>query len=1023
MITPELRTYLDHLRDLPSAPKSEDLRTALIAVGWNDELINEAIDYFYAPEVIEVKEVLPLVKEQEYPKDLPTETSDAIVDITNTVNSVEPVGILPESVSKMEPSPVETIGTSPTQNNDAVFPSTAPKQDDPQGTKSDALTESVSQSAGEIHSVPVRIEQKAPPTLAGTSVVLDNSVASDSVKEEGSKTAGDVSQASWPTVVVQPPDQSQSILYPDNSSRLGLRGVAMRVNNPHLSEPVVSPSEPEPVPPEPPVPPIPPVPSVVVEPIREAIDPPVQPVESVAVVKEPEVPLPPEQVDASSEIQAEVFASPLPVPEAVNPEPVVDVPVPIPEASTLETPLVPTVEESPFPLYQETVVEPLPTVSTVPEQPLQESVVSEVLPEIPTEPPPAPTIDEQVPMTPPPVFRQEPERVEIPLVWKQDDVQVNDRQEPVPERVIVSSVKASPRVSSHRLPFPLMLGLGAIALGIIAGVAYVYMAKIGPFAQTGPYRESSFAVDMLAGFKKIKTANNTFSVSARVTPREKGVLAYDGSPLTSATSSFSVFDPTSKNFLSLIPPDALAQFTFSGKTNRSASTTAFDTAVGLSGSVSFASSTMSGAIEFVRSGGVSFIKIDSLPTLLTSLIPKIEDTLHTWYELDDIDAISLPFLSPVSSSLAGQERRQPELTNALFVSLAEAIDTEQVFSFKNGVSRVPVGNTTLYRYEVGINGERLPPLFRRVSNILRTTGDDAFIGIATMIGKMAMYTEQASLIPLLSYLSDTVTITVDVNEQGIPLAISSKVRLIPGKNVTSLSSKQIVIDTAVAFSSINLPITVVAPTSTRPFTDLARSLSGLSGIEYSYVLQNEHIDLIRRALRDYQDVVGQYPISLAELTKTAKEVSTRRNESANAPYRIYENRPFLAKIPLDVYTGAPYVYTPSASGTDYRLAYRISLPVWSSSKRGVKIQTVFVESVATYALTLLDGVNTATSLEASLEARGVSKIDTDRDGLTDSLEKYVGTDPKRNDSNRDGKNDRDEFRDALITKAVTNDTL
>jgi hypothetical protein len=48
---------------------------------------------------------------------------------------------------------------------------------------------------------------------------------------------------------------------------------------------------------------------------------------------------------------------------------------------------------------------------------------------------------------------------------------------------------------------------------------------------------------------------------------------------------------------------------------------------------------------------------------------------------------------------------------------------------------------------------------------------------------------------------------------------------------------------------------------------------------------------------------------------------------------------------------------------------------------------------------MVNGTNTMNSRSNSLEADIQNKIDSDKDGLPDALEKYIGTNPLKKDTN------------------------
>ena len=60
-------------------------------------------------------------------------------------------------------------------------------------------------------------------------------------------------------------------------------------------------------------------------------------------------------------------------------------------------------------------------------------------------------------------------------------------------------------------------------------------------------------------------------------------------------------------------------------------------------------------------------------------------------------------------------------------------------------------------------------------------------------------------------------------------------------------------------------------------------------------------------------------------------------------------------------------------------------------------------------VTYLDGQNTADAKNLSVEAAAASNIDSDKDGVPDALERYLGTNPNLSDTDHDGFSDYTEL--------------
>ena len=76
-----------------------------------------------------------------------------------------------------------------------------------------------------------------------------------------------------------------------------------------------------------------------------------------------------------------------------------------------------------------------------------------------------------------------------------------------------------------RSPVSLALIIGVLAVLSLAGIAYAYVAKLGPFSHP-PYTAANFVTGMLASAATIQTATYKAELSMSVGPRDAGALPY-----------------------------------------------------------------------------------------------------------------------------------------------------------------------------------------------------------------------------------------------------------------------------------------------------------------------------------------------------------------------------------------------------------------------------------------------------------------------------------------------------------------
>jgi hypothetical protein len=176
--------------------------------------------------------------------------------------------------------------------------------------------------------------------------------------------------------------------------------------------------------------------------------------------------------------------------------------------------------------------------------------------------------------------------------------------------------------------------------------------------------------------------------------------------------------------------------------------------------------------------------------------------------------------------------------------------------------------------------------------------------------------------------------------------------------------------------------------------------------------QIENITALHDALVNYYNLIGAYPDSLADLTKTAPELLETKAVakgfiSSEYVKKAFSEDPLLNIVPKDEFTKAEYLYVHTA--TDYKLTYVVNLPKYEDV---VFVSDYFTEDSAGARpkiwVKYVAGANTATSKMISEEAMTDSKIDADLDGVPDSFETWAGLDKTKKDSNDDGTSDLEE---------------
>ena len=172
--------------------------------------------------------------------------------------------------------------------------------------------------------------------------------------------------------------------------------------------------------------------------------------------------------------------------------------------------------------------------------------------------------------------------------------------------------------------------------------------------------------------------------------------------------------------------------------------------------------------------------------------------------------------------------------------------------------------------------------------------------------------------------------------------------------------------------------------------------------------QENNVSDIRRVLDGYRSSVGSFPNTLAGLLETPGSNSDSANMVVIDDWS--SNYYALKSIPTDVYTKQPYSY--EVKGDDYVLKYQIKLPPFTPlvdanlyidyglRKAGLPYQQEL-------GLKFVDGENIATKDFMSVVR--ADTIDTDKDNVADQLEKVIGTDVNKKDTDGDGFSDYEEL--------------
>ena len=447
-----------------------------------------------------------------------------------------------------------------------------------------------------------------------------------------------------------------------------------------------------------------------------------------------------------------------------------------------------------------------------------------------------------------------------------------------------------------------------------------------------------------------------------------------------------------QDYLGNIPSDFMLDGTLSGATAKTASNQ-YDSQVRISGSANYSDISAAVDAQFKKIGNNIYIMVSKFPTIVAS-VSKIKDK---WIVLTPQDIAS--YASGYMGSTSGTPNDQIEASKGVAIQAIKVFlivaDLNQALIVKNKPAIELINGIRAYRYELEFNKQTMPKFYSDLTTRFASQFKD----------KNPMVFDQGTLDYLKSkqfsdafdYFRNNTTLVLWADSTGIPVQVMYKIRMVPGIKAKN-SDRQIVLTTTLSLNDINKTINIETPKDSMSMEDAIIAITGQSKEEYIFNKQQASITTIRTMLGNFKSIVGIYPESIGELIKETKGVKGTYT-------------PRVTILPVDAYTGKSFDYTKSSN--DYTLKYRVILPAYATGTISVGIYTFDYANRASVKLPLIltavNGLNTADSKTASLEAVSQSKLDTDKDGAPDALEKYLGTNPNKKDTDADGYSDYDEL--------------
>lgn len=439
--------------------------------------------------------------------------------------------------------------------------------------------------------------------------------------------------------------------------------------------------------------------------------------------------------------------------------------------------------------------------------------------------------------------------------------------------------------------------------------------------------------------------------------------------------------------------------------------------------------------EFLKKSDNFYFRLNQFPGIFG--IDAISKIKGKWVKItaDDILANSEWEMDDVSK----EEQKMKEQVVKQFELFFNLAIEDGVFSGIDNPKSETLNGRDYYNYSLSFDKNKIASFYENFSNKSKEKfGDDAFIKLDEITLK---YLKSSAFDKLFNYIEKNIKFNFFVDKKtGYPVKFDYKIAFVADKDSSSRSlfglggttdsNKELSILISLALSDINKGVNIDEPKETINFDDAQQLITGQTKEDVIFRKQVSNIDAVRAALKNYKILSGVYPDSLNDLKKKGDEIEVKKVQSKDAykddPYystpeslkRSYKGRELLKSVAQDVYTKKDIIYSVEDGGENYKLVYKIELPIYQKGKSpsysiyddGYSYNKVTKKATYLYYLQYENGDNTATKDALSQGAEKNSKIDSDKDELSDAFEKYLGTNSQNKDTDGDGVSDGEELR-------------
>ncbi|MBU3918358.1 hypothetical protein KKC63_00395 [Patescibacteria group bacterium] len=431
-----------------------------------------------------------------------------------------------------------------------------------------------------------------------------------------------------------------------------------------------------------------------------------------------------------------------------------------------------------------------------------------------------------------------------------------------------------------------------------------------------------------------------------------------------------------------------------------------DTSFSFGGEVEYEDMILRLSADFMRINDILYFRLNQIPGILLMFIgSEISSIKEEWIKItpqDMIDPYSIFEVFEYFRKMDEEPETRVTVMEELEVFFKVAIE-QGLFLGQDNAKIEKLDGKNVFHYELGLNADTLPEFYTALTAELEQKfGDEAILKFSE---NTLRYLEAPQTITVVNYFNKNGKFDLFIETKtGYPLKISYRFALVPQSKVKSLENKQLVFSTEINLKDINKKVKINAPKDFISYDEAVMSMSGMSEDEYYFEKQKDNISTIRGALNAFYSLTDTYPDNLSEL-----EISRYSLRDKDDSYiKTYQEEPLLKAIPTDVYTGIDYKYQ-KIQNQDYVLTYKMNLLKYDKGTRlnsniyGRTYDTI--GRLYNHHLIIVQGDNTTNKTVISKEAKQAQYIDSDNDGVSDSLEDYIGTNKNNKDTDGDGERD------------------